>query len=132
MDRADSDAGGVHWTARHNACRLVAGAPTIVAGSADVPSYLGLGLEPGASAIDSYDHGAGHLIENMRIAGALQPAEGYTTRFRMNRGRNARITHAKRVALQRAEPIERLMKCFETHGAMRAVARLRPIATLKN
>ena len=40
---AADDPEGISWVARHNACRLTPGAPTIVAGSHDVPSYLGIG-----------------------------------------------------------------------------------------
>ena len=129
----DADAGGHLWTARHNACRLVAGAPTIVAGSSDVPSYLGLGDSGhGEQLIDSYDHGAGHLIELARGTADATPADGHVLRVRMDRGRNARVLSTQRVPMRSAGPIERLMECFEAHRAMRPVVRLRPIATLKN
>ena len=125
-------ANGGTWTARHNACRLAEGRAAIVAGDADVPSYLAIGGSPEATGIDSYDHGAGHLIAGARRAGRLVPATGQSTRLRMTRGRNARIVSESNLPLRGAEPIEQLMDRFEANGAMRPVVRLRPIATLKN
>ena len=119
------------WVARHNACRLVAGAPTIVAGSYDVASYLGVGGED-VGRLHSYDHGAGHLIEEYREAGRLTPAAGQVTRIKMTRGSGGRLIRDEQVALRTSEPIERLMDCFERHAMMRRVVRLRPLGNLKN
>ncbi|HEY6867738.1 MAG TPA: RtcB family protein, partial [Candidatus Eisenbacteria bacterium] len=60
---------GTSWVARHNACRLEPGKPTIVAGMYDVPSYLGIGVPGSDPGLRSYDHGAGHLIESARQQG---------------------------------------------------------------
>ena len=51
------------WVARHNACRLEPGKPAIVAGTHDVPSYLGIGLDGTDGQYHSYDHGAGTIIQ---------------------------------------------------------------------
>jgi RNA-splicing ligase RtcB len=125
-------ADGIECVARHNACRLESGRPTIVAGAWDVPSYLGVaghGIEP---RLDSYDHGAGHLIETYREANRLPEAAGFVERFRMTRGRSARIVGRERVPVRSAEPIDRLMECFEQRGMMHPVVRLRPLGNLKN
>ena len=123
--------GDGRWVARHNACRLEAGKATIVAGSADVPSYLGIGADR-FEGLNSYDHGAGHLIECYRDADRLPTATGTVTRFRMTRGRNARLLARDEVPVRSAEPIERLMDCFERRQMMRPVVRLRPLGNLKN
>jgi len=122
---------GTSWIARHNACRLAAGGPTIVAGSYDVPSYVGIG-GAGGGRLDSYDHGAGHLIDRHRDDGRLAPSRGKVTRIRMTRGRNARVVREETVPMRASEPIDRLMDCFEQHGIMRPVVRLRPLGNLKN
>ena len=127
--RTDS---GLECVARHNACRLESGAPTIVAGSYDVPSYLGIGSERIEGRLDSYDHGAGHLIEGYRDTDRLPAAKGVVERFRMTRGRDARILRHDQAPVRSAEPIERLMECFEQRGMMRPVVRLRPLGNLKN
>lgn len=127
-----SSADGFSWIARHNACPLEAGRPTIVAGSCDVASYLGIGLGGGNPRLNSYDHGAGNLIEHYREAGRLSEVEGSVLRFRMTRGKKGVLRSRKQVPLRTSEPIDRLMQCFEQHGMMRPVLRLRPIGNLKN
>lgn len=124
--------GGIECVARHNACRLESGTPTIVAGSHDVPSYLGIGGDRIEARLDSYDHGAGHLIDRYREADRLPVATGVVERFRMTRGRGARILRHDQAPLRSPEPIERLMECFEQRRMMRPVVRLRPLGNLKN
>ena len=120
------------WVARHNACRLVPGQPTIVAGAWDVPSYLGLGLSDSNGTLHSYDHGAGHLIETARAEGRLSPTEDTVTRVRMTRGRDARVVSARNVTVMKPGPIDQLMDRLADHHLMRPVVRLRPVGNLKN
>ena len=123
---------GLEFVARHNACRLERGAPTIVAGSHDVPSYLGIAADRIDPSLDSYDHGAGHLIDHYRDADRLPVASGVVERFRMTRGRDAKILRHEQAPVRTAEPIDRLMACFVQSGMMRPVVRLRPLGNLKN
>jgi RNA-splicing ligase RtcB len=123
---------GLSWIARHNACPLEAGRPTIVAGSCDVHSYLGVGGNGIDGRLNSYDHGAGNLIEHYREAGRLTPVPGEVMRFRMTRGRHGTLTSKKAIPLRTSEPIDRLMACFAQHGMMRPVLKLRPLGNLKN
>jgi len=125
-------ADGVRFVARHNACRLVPGGPTIVAGMYDVPSYLGLGDPAASAALRSYDHGAGHLIESARSRDRLPVGVGEITRFRMTRGRSGRVVSQKTLPMRSAEQMDRLMECFRTQGMMQRVIRLRPIGNMKN
>lgn len=120
------------WVARHNACRLVPGQPTLVAGAWDVPSYLGLGLSDSNGAMHSYDHGAGHLIETARADGRLSPTEDTVTRVRMTRGQRARVVSARNVTVMKPGPIDALMEKLSDHRLMRSVVRLRPLGNLKN
>ncbi len=123
---------GISFVARHNACRLEPGRPTIVAGMYDVPSYLGIG-EPGVEdRLRSYDHGAGHLIESSRKQGTLAPAEGHVTRFRMSRGRGATLLSRNDIPLRSSGSLDRVMECLTKHAMMRPVVRLRPLGNLKN
>jgi tRNA-splicing ligase RtcB len=125
-------ASGIECVARHNACRLQSGVPTIVAGSYDVPSYLGIGADGIEARLDSYDHGAGHLIEHYRDERRLPATRDVVERFRMTRGRDARIVRHDQTPVRSAEPIERLMECFAQRGMMHPVIRLRPLGNLKN
>jgi tRNA-splicing ligase RtcB len=123
---------GVRFVARHNACRLVPGQPTIVAGMYDVPSYLGVGNPAVSETLRSYDHGAGHLIESARSHDRLSVGVGEITRFRMTRGRSGRVVSLKTLPMRSAEHMDGLMECFRTQGMMQRVIRLRPIGNMKN
>jgi tRNA-splicing ligase RtcB (3'-phosphate/5'-hydroxy nucleic acid ligase) len=124
--------GRTAWVARHNACRLTRGGPTIVAGSHDVPSFIGFGAVDGPPELHSYDHGAGHLIETWRNGGATEVGGPTSMRVRMTRGPRGRIVAREACPLLAAEPIEALMECLERHRVMHPVVRLRPVGTLKN
>ncbi len=124
--------GEPRWVARHNACRLVPGAPTIVAGAWDVPSYLGVGGDDGDGRLHSYDHGAGHLIEQARDAGRMAPTRDTVTRIRMTRGRDAQVTSSRSVTVLDPGPLDQLMNRLAQDGLMRSAVRLRPIGNLKN
>jgi RNA-splicing ligase RtcB len=123
---------GTAWVARHNACRLAPRAPAIVAGDHDVPSYIGCGEIDAAPELHSYDHGAGSIIEAWRRSGRLQATYNTTQRVRLRRGRHGRLEARETVPVRTAAPIEQLMGTLEQHGMVRPVARMRPIATLKN
>jgi tRNA-splicing ligase RtcB len=120
------------WVARHNACRLSPGQPTLVAGAWDVPSYLGIGLSDSNGTMHSYDHGGGHLIEAARAEGRLQPTEQTVTRVRMTRGRKAEVTRVRAVPVMQPGPLDSLMQKLGEHHLMRPVVRLRPLGNLKN
>jgi len=120
------------WVARHNACRRGRGEPAIVAGSHDVPSYLGVGALRGPMELHSYDHGAGHLIETWRRRGRLKPAGGRASRIRMTRGRGGRVVRREETPLCSSEVVDRLMECLGEHQVIHPVVRLRPLGTLKN
>ena len=125
-------AGERQWVARHNACRLSPGQPTLVAGAWDVPSYLGIGLSDSNGTMHSYDHGGGHLIEAARAEGRLQPTEQAVTRVRMTRGRKAQVTRVRTVPVMKPGPLDSLMHKLAEHHLMRPVVRLRPLGNLKN
>lgn len=124
--------GEPRWVARHNACRLVPGEPTIVAGAWDVPSYLGMGVSDDDGRLHSYDHGAGHLIDEDRSAERLVPTRETVTRVRMTRGREARVTRAHAIPVMEPRPLDRLMDRLDQDQVMRRAVRLRPIGNLKN
>jgi RNA-splicing ligase RtcB len=124
--------GGASRVARHNACRLEPGQPTIVAGLYDVASYLGIGADRVDLEMRSYDHGAGHLLEEARNRGELPPTGGEVIRFKMTRGRNGRLLSRKELPVRSSAMLDRMMECFGTHGMMRPVVRLRPLGNLKN
>lgn len=123
---------GPLWVTRHNACRITPGAPSIVSGSWDVPSYLACGAADPPPGFATHDHGAGQLIQAERSAGRLREAGGSTVRVRMERGRRGAVRAAEQVPVRSAEPVERLMETLEGVGALSRVVRLRPLGTLKN
>jgi tRNA-splicing ligase RtcB len=123
---------GTAWVARHNSCRVAPRAPAIVAGDCDVPSYIGCGAIDPPPGLHSYDHGAGNIIAGWRASGRLQATYRTTQRVRLERGRGGRVRGRDPVPVRTAAPIEQLMGSLERHGIVHPVARLRPIATLKN
>ena len=124
--------GSTVWMSRHNACRVWPGAPTIVSGSWDVPSYLACGAPESPEGARSHDHGAGKVIEAQRRIRSLPGGRGTTHRVLMRRGRRGRVISHETIPVKSAEPIDRLMHCLERAGAVYGVARVRPIGTLKN
>ena len=120
------------WVARHNACRVDPGGPAIVAGSHDVPSFIGAGFPDGPPEMHSYDHGGGNLIDTWRRSGQLHMTDAVTTRVRASRGRNGRLLSVETMPVRTALPVDSLMRCLELNGIIHPVARLRPLATLKN
>jgi len=121
------------WVARHNACRLTPGGPAIVAGSYDVASYLGLGLDGGDDGrLNSYDHGAGNLIEHFREHDRLGQEPGSVLRVKMTRGKNAQVVRREHVPMRSAEPIDRVMECLERNRVVSPAVRLVPLGNFKN
>lgn len=123
---------GKAWVARHNSCRVAPRAPAIVAGDHDVPSYIGCGAIDGAPELHSYDHGAGSIIDTWRRTGKLQATYRTTLRVKLDRGRGGEVQRREIVPVRTAGPIEHLMDTLGHNGIVHRVARLRPIATLKN
>jgi RNA-splicing ligase RtcB len=128
-DRVD---GRAAWVARHNACPLEAGSPAIVAGSYDVPSYMGIGGQGVSDRLHTYDHGAGHLIENDREQGRLAVSGNSIMRIRMTRGRQARRLTREEIPGRSSKPIDQLMERFQRLGMIQSVLKLRPIGNFKN
>jgi tRNA-splicing ligase RtcB len=120
------------WVARHNACRLQPGRPTIVAGSYDVPSYLGIGLDGLGGRHTSYDHGAGTLIEAQRRSGQLQAVPGSVLKHVMKRGKSGGLVAKEERSLRSTETIDGLLACLERERVSRPVIRLKPLGNLKN
>lgn len=123
---------GTAWVARHNACRVAPRAPAIVAGAHDVPSFIGCGAIDGPPELHSYDHGGGNLIDAWRRAGRLQATYQTMTRVRTGRGRNGALVSRDTLPVRTAAPVEELMDCLDRNRIVHPVARLRPLATLKN
>jgi hypothetical protein len=98
----------------------------------DVASYLGIGADRVDAELRSYDHGAGHLLEEARNRGELEPTGGEVIRFKMTRGRNGRLLSRKELPVRSSAMLDRMMECFGTHGMMRPVVKLRPLGNLKN
>jgi RNA-splicing ligase RtcB len=123
---------GTSCVARHNACRLEPGKPTIVAGMYDVASYLGIGADNVDAEMRSYDHGAGHLIETARRGDDLPTIGGQVIRFKMTRGRDGKLLSRNALPVRSPARLDQMMECFATHGMMRPVLKLRPLGNLKN
>lgn len=123
---------GTAWVARHNSCRVSPRAPAIIAGSHDVPSYIGCGSIDAPPELHSYDHGAGNVIDTWRAAGRLQATYRTTQRVRLERGRGGRVQARETMPVRTDAPVRELIDCLDRNNIVHPVARLRPIATLKN
>jgi tRNA-splicing ligase RtcB len=122
---------GSAWVARHNACRVTPRQPAIVAGMYDVPSYVGVGGTSAPPELHSYDHGAGHLIDDRRAENTLHPAAGSALRVKMKRG-SRQVLAADTLPLRTSAPIDELVSVLAQHDMVQPVVRLRPLGTLKN
>jgi len=120
------------WVARHNACRWQPDRPAFIAGAHDVPSYLAIGRAGGAPELHSYDHGAGQLIEARRREQRLASTRDATLRMTLARGGPGVVRAVEILPVRSARPIERVLDGYEQRGTLSRVARLRPLATLKN
>ncbi|NEW60926.1 hypothetical protein GSY74_06480 [Sulfurovum sp. bin170] len=117
---------------RHNSVRIYDNKPTILAGSFDVPSCIGISCKPDNNKLlDTHDHGIGAIISRLKEENNLTYTDEVSKRYFYKRGIDS-IDEIKATNISDMKPIEAISNYFEEENLFRPWFYLNPIATLKN
>ena len=119
--------------ARHNAARAYEGQPTVIAGSYDVPSCLGVGMDGGSRLLRSYDHGFGALIDQSTHASHRSTGFEESLIYYMKRDQHGtlkRIVHRPKRPCK--EIVDQALQVLESERITRRVCHMEPLATMHN
>ena len=119
--------------ARHNAARAYEGQPTVIAGSYDVPSCLGVGMDGGSRLLRSYDHGFGALIDQSTHASHRSTGFEKALIYYMKRDQHGtlkRIVHRPKRPCK--EIVDQALQVLESERITRRVCHMEPLATMHN
>jgi hypothetical protein len=128
----DYSDGEYQFITRHNSVKIYDNKPTIIAGSFNLPSLIGIGDKPGKNnLLDTHDHGIGSLLNRLEAENKLHVTEQISARFYFKRGK-AIIEKIKPTKIYDLEPIVEISRYFEKESVLKPWFYLTPIATLKN
>ena len=128
----DSIKGDDQFVTRHNSVKIYDNKPTIIAGSFDMPSLIGICDKPGDNILlDTHDHGIGSLINRLKEEGKLNETEEMSKRYYFIRGEST-IEKIKPAKIYDLESIVEISKYFENESVLKPWFYVTPIATLKN
>ena len=128
----DSIKGDDQFVTRHNSVKIYDNKPTIIAGSFDMPSLIGICDKPGDNILlDTHDHGIGSLINRLKEEGKLNETEEISNRYYFIRGEST-IEKIKPAKIYDLESIVEISKYFENESVLKPWFYVTPIATLKN
>lgn len=120
------------FVTRHNSVKIYEDKPTILAGSFDVPSCIGICLKPNNNKLmNTHDHGIGSIIARLKEEGNIHFTDEISKRYFFERGIN-KIEKIKDAKISNYQPIEEIAKYFEKEKLFRPWFYIKPIATLKN
>jgi RNA-splicing ligase RtcB len=120
------------FVTRHNSVRIYDNKPTIIAGSFDVPSLIGICSKPGSNVVlDTHDHGIGSLINRLKEENKLTSTEEVSHRYYFKRGTSI-IEKVKPSNIYNLDVINEISKYFEKEKVLKPWFYVTPIATLKN
>ena len=128
----DSIKGDNQFITRHNSVKIYDNKPTIIAGSYDMTSLIGICNKPGNNILlDTHDHGIGSLINRLKEEGKLNETEEVSKRYYFTRGEST-IEKIKPSKIYDLETIVEISKYFENENVLKPWFYVTPIATLKN
>ena len=128
----DYSDGEYQFITRHNSVKIYDNKPTIIAGSFNLPSLIGIGDKPGKNnLLDTHDHGIGSLLNRLEAENKLHVTEQISARFYFKRGK-AIIEKIKPTKIYDLESIVEISRYFEKESVLKPWFYLTPIATLKN
>ncbi|MDB4059070.1 RtcB family protein [bacterium] len=128
----DSIKGDNQFITRHNSVKIYDNKPTIIAGSFDMPSLIGICDKPGDNILlDTHDHGIGSLINRLKEEGKLNETEEISKRYYFIRGEST-IEKIKPAKIYDLESIVEISEYFENESVLKPWFYVTPIATLKN
>jgi hypothetical protein len=124
--------GEKQFVTRHNSVRIYNNKPTIIAGSFDVPSLIGICCNPGENILlDTHDHGIGSLINRLKEENKLTSTEEISNRYYFKRGTSI-IEKVKPSNIYNLDAIKEISKYFDEEKILKPWFYVTPIATLKN
>lgn len=128
----DNIKGADQFITRHNSVKIYDNKPTIIAGSFNVPSLIGVCDKPGNNILlDTHDHGIGSLINRLKEEGKLNETEEISKRYYFKRGEST-IEKIKPAKIYNIEPMVEISKYFKNERVLKPWFYVTPIATLKN
>jgi RNA-splicing ligase RtcB len=128
----DTIDGEGQFITRHNSVKIYDNKPTIIAGSFDVPSCIGICNKPNNNKLmNTHDHGIGAIITRLKDEQNISFTKNISKRYFFERGIN-KIEKIKEANISDNKPIEEIVKYFEKENIFRPWFFVQPIATLKN
>jgi len=123
--------GKEYWIARKATSKVVPGKPAIVAGSYNMSSCLGIGLDGGDEYLKSYDHGSENVINHLEKTGKLGYTEDFTLKYKLGRNQSWDQVRKEKVRHRDSLPIKLLIDSLSTNNLVQPVVWLKPIVNLK-
>jgi len=128
----DNIKGKEQFVVRHNSVNIYADRPTILAGSYDVPSCIGISYEPNNNELlNTHDHGIGSIISRLKEENNLHYTDAISKRYFFERGVD-HIEKIKEAKITDRQSIEAIADYFNDEHIFRPWFYVDPIATLKN
>jgi tRNA-splicing ligase RtcB (3'-phosphate/5'-hydroxy nucleic acid ligase) len=120
------------FVTRHNSVRTYKNTPTILAGSFDVPSCIGISHEPdNNNLLNTHDHGIGAIINRLKDLKKLKFTNRVSCRYFYKRG-SLILEDTKKSKVYNSDSIEEIAEYFDEQKLFSPWFYVHPIATLKN
>lgn len=120
------------FVTRHNSVRIYKNTPTILAGSFDVPSCIGINNEPDNNKLlNTHDHGIGSIINRLKDSKKLKHTNRVSSRYFYKRG-SLILENIKESKVYNSDSIEAIAQYFDEQKLFSPWFYIQPIATLKN
>ena len=117
---------------RHNSVKTYEGKPTILAGSYDMPSCIGMCKMQGSNNLmNTHDHGIGSIIEQLKIDNKFDATQDLSKRYFYKRG-SSQVLKIKSAHVASNKQISAIANYYERENVFRPWFYVSPIATLKN
>jgi tRNA-splicing ligase RtcB (3'-phosphate/5'-hydroxy nucleic acid ligase) len=118
---------------RHNSVKMYQGKPTIIAGSYNTPSLIGISQkENNNSLMNTHDHGIGAILERLKLESELNETDQDSIRFYFKRGTFNKIEREIKSKIFDDSIISEIGRFYAQQKIMTPWLHLQPIATLKN
>ncbi len=120
------------FVTRHNSVRIYKNTPTILAGSFDVPSCIGINYAPDNNILlNTHDHGIGAIITRLKDLNTLKFSNRLSRRYFYKRG-SLVLENTKESKVYNLDSIEEIAEYFNEQKLFSPWYYIQPIATLKN
>lgn len=122
----------LQFVTRHNSVKIYDNFPTILAGSFDMPSCIGISQCPDKNLfINTHDHGIGAIINRMKDEKKLDSTGRISSRYFYKRG-TFTLDFVKKSKVYDSKAIKEIANYFDSNNLFSPWFYVQPIATLKN